>query len=239
MNEVMKEKLMTDVSLEVIAKSIIKEAREIGFNKGDYLKLANLILDSAIKIDTGSAPEDKEQTILYDSKRKNKLPLKGENIIVREFKKKTDAEYIHRWMKDDLGRYFILTRANSPHTSAEHLIENENHIIGIISLPDKTPIGLLAFLDYNEEQKKAELRKLIGEPNYRSKGFGKEATKLWIQYGISTLGLNKIYLNTLQTNVRNIRLNQELGFKVEGILRQDCLIDGKYYDVLRMGLVNE
>lgn len=86
-------------------------------------------------------------------------------------------------------------------------------------------------------KKKSELRKLIGEPIYRGKGFGKEATKLWIQYGISNLGLQKIYLNTLQTNVRNIRLNQELGFKVEGIFRNECIIDGKKFDLLRMGLV--
>ena len=95
----------------------------------------------------------------------------------------------------------------------------------------------MAFLDHDFEQKKAELRKLIGNPAFRSKGYGKEATKLWIQYGISNLGLRKIYLNTLQTNVRNIRLNQELGFKVEGILRNECSIDGKLYDLLRMGLI--
>ena len=38
----------------------------------------------------------------------------------------------------------------------------------------------------------------------RGKGFAKEATKLWIQYGITKLDLKKIYLDRLDTNIRNI-----------------------------------
>jgi len=70
----------------------------------------------------------------------------------------------------------------------------------------------------------------------RSKGFAKEATKLWIHYGITKLGLKKIYLNTLYTNIRNISLNEELGFKIEGILRNEVFFDERYHDVSRMGL---
>lgn len=234
---ILKEKLLNEVSIEVIARSIIKEATEIGFKKGDYLKLANLLLDSAIKIDSGSQTGDNGKAAIYDPNKKTELPLKSENLFVRAFDKKVDSDNLKRWMTDKIGRYFMLTRATPPTYDVDRLIENENHILGIITAQDKTPIGLLAFLDYDKDQDKAELRKLIGEPDYRGKGFGKEATKLWIQYGVSNLGLHKIYLNTLQTNVRNIRLNQELGFHVEGVLRDECLIDGKKHDLLRMGLV--
>ncbi len=235
--KILKEKLVNELSIEVIAKSIIKEAKEIGFQKGDYLKLANLLLDSAIKIDTGSQNGESINDIKYDPKSKTELPLKGENILVREFNKNKDADNLKGWLEDEIGRYFILTRATSRTYKVDRLIDDENHILGVITLKDNTPIGIMAFLDHDKDQKKGELRKLIGEPPYRGKGFGKEATKLWIQYGISSLGLQKIYLNTLQTNVRNIRLNQELGFKVEGIFRNECIIDGNKFDLLRMGLV--
>ncbi len=238
MNEVMKEKLMNDLSIEVISKSIIKEAREIGFQRGDYIKLANLILDSAIKEETGTNNGAINLEKIYDLTTKYKLPLKGEHVKVRPFNKKKDSKILIRWLDDEVGRYFILTRATSRVYDVERLIEKENHILGIITLHDDTPIGLLAFLDYDSEQNKAELRKLIGEPDFRGRGYGKEATQLWIQYGLTNLKLNKIYLNTLQTNVRNIRLNEELGFRVEGILRNECLIDGTHNDVLRMGLFN-
>jgi RimJ/RimL family protein N-acetyltransferase len=85
-------------------------------------------------------------------------------------------------------------------------------------------------------QHKAELRKLIADPCMRGQGLGKEAALLWLNYGMLKLGLKKIYLTTMDTNTRNIRLNESLGFKVEGILRNEILFDGRYRDVLRMGL---
>ncbi|OPZ80066.1 MAG: hypothetical protein BWY77_01251 [bacterium ADurb.Bin431] len=57
-----------------------------------------------------------------------------------------------------------------------------------------------------------------------------------LAHGLFGLGLKKIYLNTINTNIRNIRLNQELGFTIEGILHNEVMIDGVYKDVLRMSL---
>ena len=236
---ILKEKLVNEVSIEIISKSIIKEANVIGFQRGDYIKLANLLLDSALKIDAAFPAEEKKNSNGYKSSKKMKLPLSSENVTVREFDKKNDSDLIRKWLTDENGRYFILTRATSRAYDVDRLIEDDRHVLGIITAKDKTPIGLMAYLDFDKEQQKAELRKLIGNPDYRGKGLGKETTKLWIKYGVANLNLTKIYLNTLQTNVRNIRLNEELGFKVEGILRKECLIDGKHHDLLRMGLVVE
>jgi diamine N-acetyltransferase len=95
---------------------------------------------------------------------------------------------------------------------------------------------VIAYLNYDTCHRKAELRKLVGHPLARGKGLGLAATRLWIRYGRDGLALKKIYLNTLDTNIRNIRLNEELGFKIEGILRNELFIDGTYRDVLRMSL---
>ena len=97
-------------------------------------------------------------------------------------------------------------------------------------------VGFGPFLNYDVNHLKAELRKMIGNPKYRGKGYAKEATKLWINYGFCNLDLKKIYLNTFDTNIRNIRLNEEVGFRVEGILGNEVFVDGEYKDVLRMGL---
>ena len=70
-------------------------------------------------------------------------------------------------------------------------------------------------------------------------GYAKEASQMWIQYGSQTLGLKKIYLSTLNNNIRNIKLNEELGFKVEGILKNEVYFDGEFHDVLRMGMFIE
>jgi diamine N-acetyltransferase len=121
----------------------------------------------------------------------------------------------------------------------DQVLRSDQNLLGVITLPDATPIGLMAFLDLDRWQRKAELRKLVGEQQYRGRGFARQATTLWIHYGLHGLGLRKIYLNTLQTNIRNIRLNEALGFHVEGILRKEFYLDGEHHDVLRMALFKE
>ena len=56
---------------------------------------------------------------------------------------------------------------------------------------------------------------------------------------VRKLELKKIYLNTIDTNIHNIRINEKMGFKVEGILRDEALVDGVTHDILRMGLIAE
>ena len=94
----------------------------------------------------------------------------------------------------------------------------------------------MAFLDIDTVQRRAELRKLIGDDSERGKGYAEEATALWVAYGHERLGLEKIYLSTLQTHLRNIRLNESIGFRTEGVLRNEILLGNERHDVLRMGL---
>lgn len=104
---------------------------------------------------------------------------------------------------------------------------------------DATPIDMMAFLDHDKWQRKADVRKLIGDVHHRGRGFVEKVTQLWIRYGISSLALQKICLKTLDMNFRNIRLNEEFTIKVEGILRKEHYFDFEYNDILRMALLSE
>jgi len=207
------------------------------------IRFVNYILDCAMqKKGSGTIPlSDRnisEQDCIHQLSSKNppQLPLIGQRVTIRKSTEQ-DHELISKWLDDKLGRYFLLSRTTAKRTTLDTLISSEHHIIGIVTLPDDTSIGVMAFLNYDVLQFKAELRKLIGNPKMRGKGLGKEATRLWIRYGFESLDLIKIYVNTLETNLANIRLNEDLGFRVEGILRNEIFVDGVYHDVLRMGLL--
>ena len=224
-------------TLETVARNFFKEASAYGFKQIDYVRFVNLILDWAMQRQgkTGG-PEKSKRGRRYSRSKKLRLPLKGDRIHIRAVSPDEDRELFETWLEDEFGRYFLLSRTTAQISSFKRLVESDSNILGVITRPDRTPVGLVAFLDYNEQQEKAELRKLIGEPSMRGMGMGKEATQLWIAYGCASLQLKKIYLNTFDTNIRNIKLNEELGFRVEGILRNEVVIDGEYKDVLRMGL---
>ncbi|MDZ7722115.1 MAG: GNAT family protein [candidate division KSB1 bacterium] len=170
------------------------------------------------------------------TRKKIKLPIKKKELTIRALQSK-DRPMIDIWLDDHEGRRFLVSSVTARIANFDSLMTADDCELAVITLPQGVPIGLLAFLNIDQVQKKAELRKMIGDPSFRGHGYGKKATDLWIQYGLNTLGLRKIYLNTLNTNIRNIKLNEELGFKVEGVLRNEVFFEGEYHDVMRMGLV--
>ena len=227
-------------TIDTLSRNFFKESLQYGFGYEDYLKFVNTLLEYAIESKNGQTPEEKNNSNDFmESIDKWVLPLETKNLMIREFKSDEDKKFLEEWIKDKYGRYFLFTITSATADTIEELIGLEKNILGIITLKDGKPIGTVAFLNYDSANKKAELRKLIGNPEYRGKGYGKEATKYWIKYGFENLNLEKIYLNTTDTNFHNIQINEELGFKVEGILRDEILFDGIPHDVLRMGLLNK
>ena len=230
-------KMRDSITVEAISKTILNETSKWGFKPSDYISLVNGLLDLSLIKSTKN--ESKEKNEEKSKRGKLDFPLLGKQIQVRLFDKDTDYKIVQGWLKDEAGRWFLLSRSSSSGKTLQQLLEDERNIFGIISLADSTPIGLMGFLNYDQNNHKVEMRKLIGEEIYRGKGYAKEAAMLWIQYGINNLGLKKIYLNTIENNIRNLTLNKELGFQIEGILRKEFVINNEYYDVIRMGYIVE
>lgn len=227
---------ITDETIKAIASSFLKQAKQYGFSLNDYLKFVNVLLDEALKSPTSKRTENK--IITYNNSVNLKLPLKTERLIIREMLKK-DIPIVKKWLEDEEGKSFLLSRSSGRTDSIEELFEDEFNTFGIITLPDNDPIGIIAYLNVDEMQKKAELRKMIGVPEQRGKGYGNEASKIWIEYGLYSLGLDKIYVTTLNTNIKNIRINEMLGFRVEGLMQNEIKIDNEYHDLLKMNLLKE
>lgn len=225
-----------DSTLELFARSIYKQGIEYGFQHADYLRLVNFLLDVTMQNGASTLARHVDH-VSSKGPDVRTLPILGQNVNIRAYQHGEDCERLHRWINDPVGRYFLLSCLSTSAATADDMAQNPKSHLGIITLKDDKPIGVIGFLDVNPDYRKAELRKMIGEKEYRGKGLAKEATALWIRYGLETLKLQKIYLNTLDTNLRNIKLNEELGFKVEGILRNEVFFDNNYHDVLRMGLI--
>jgi RimJ/RimL family protein N-acetyltransferase len=204
----------------------------------DYLRFVNHLLDLSVA-NSNSRAKPHERSVDYHVTPPPAFPLVGERVRVREFDASIDRARAEKWLEDSEGKYFLLSRTTATRVSLDTTANGGQTVLGVIALPSGEPVGLLAYLNFDKGQRKAELRKMIGDPAYRGKGLAREATYLWLRYGVSTLGLRKIYLDTLDNNLRNIALNEKLGFKVEGLLRAECLIDGEQRDILRMAIVVE
>ena len=83
----------------------------------------------------------------------------------------------------------------------------------------------------------AEFGICIGDKSIWNKGYGTEAVKLLLQHGFETLNLNRIYLRVYSTNLRAKRSYEKAGFVMEGTMRQAVYRNGKYSDILIMGML--
>lgn len=222
-------------TITTFARSIFREARRYGFGELDIVRLINAILDVSAHDAEEPAGEVRTAGGENGSLTVDSFPLRSEQLQIRQADPATDIELLRNWIDDEYGRHFLLSSATAQPTDLESLLTNPQNEVGIV-LQDDVPIGGVAYLDIDPAQRRAELRKLIGMKSARGKGLAEAATRLWIQYGGERLRLEKIYVSTLQTHLRNIQLNESIGFRVEGVLHREVEIEGERYDVLRMGL---
>jgi RimJ/RimL family protein N-acetyltransferase len=73
--------------------------------------------------------------------------------------------------------------------------------------------------------------------NFRGKGLAFESYKLFIPYLFGKYNLHKISLEVLSTNQRAINLYKKLGFKFEGIKREEIYKNGQWIDSIIMSIL--
>lgn len=95
-------------------------------------------------------------------------------------------------------------------------------------------MGGLTNIDYTT--RKAEFYIFVN-PARQRQGIGTEATKLLCQYGFDVLHLHKIYLFTNNSNFGARKTYEKVGFKLEGIHRDEMIFDDKFDDRLYYGLL--
>ena len=104
---------------------------------------------------------------------------------------------------------------------------------------DGVPVGTIGLLSIDRKNSKAEYYIAMGETAYKGKGVAKEASRLILAYGFEELGLNRIYLFTEADNIAAQKLFERVGFKREGILKQDVYSHGAFADRIAYGYLKE
>jgi RimJ/RimL family protein N-acetyltransferase len=223
-----------DETIQAFAQNIYRESREYGFDIVAQIKLINSLMDLAAN-GKGDAPAPANTSRETGARHVQDFPLRSARLEIRRASA-SDAALIDSWCHGAYGAHFLLSGATAQRPQVSQLLADANNEFGLVSLQGGAAIGVVAFLDINRAQRRAELRKLIGVIDERGKGYAEEATALWVEYGRVGLRLEKVYVSTLQTQLSNIKLNESVGFRVEGLLRGEVRFEDERHDVLRMGL---
>ena len=167
------------------------------------------------------------------------MKLVGEKVILR-WPKIQDAQ----WLFENFTRPEIANGLSNP-ACKELTLEKEKKWIRsqagrrrkkeaiefiVLEKLSGSLVGACGLVKINTFSNWAELGFWIA-PEYQSKGYVTEASKLVMNYGFKELNLNRIEAFCFTRNTASIKVQEKLGMKREAKLRQRANCNGKYCDV--------
>ncbi|MFA5054782.1 MAG: GNAT family N-acetyltransferase [Dehalococcoidia bacterium] len=144
--------------------------------------------------------------------------IKGRKVVIRP-KRISDASNDYIWRRDEeLTRLDAAQMVRMPFSS--FLLDYHDEIshesprrrrFGIDTL-DGQHIGNCMIYNIDTRKKEAEIGIMIGDRDYWDNGYGVDAVNTLVEHAFKTLNIDRIYLNTLEWNLRAQRCFRKCGF---------------------------
>lgn len=162
-------------------------------------------------------------------------------ITLRELEK-SDLAQLNSWRNDpelvaSLGNNFLFISGAVDDAWFNSYLQNRDKAIRLSILSDGKYIGNVNLTSIHPINRSAEYSIMIGVAEERGKKVGLEATQQILRHAFEDRGLNRVYLTVLSDNVAAIGLYEKVGFKREGVKRQDIFKNGQFHDVVMMAIL--
>jgi RimJ/RimL family protein N-acetyltransferase len=168
--------------------------------------------------------------------------LVGAGVYLRPLDR-ADAPAFVTWLNDPEVTRFLLAYQPMTLRAEEEFIDKagqgDDVILGIVLREGDRLIGGTGLHQIDQRCRRAAFGILIGDKGAWGKGYGTEAARLMVAHAFETLNLNRVWLHVYEYNPRGLRSYEKLGFRREGVLRQDTFRDGRYWDTIAMAILRE
>ncbi len=228
--------------IKLVTHSFYKELVNYGVNQSDIINVSTQLLDHVLQKkpmnNNGTYSQDFHVSKVNDRWAVEKKIILGDVHI--EPLQEEGIPLICEWLKQrEISQTFIRFFPQHQTKLREYLLETANRQYFAVKYLTDHLVGIIGGENIDTQNKKLEMKKFIGASEFRNRGIGKLSTFLFLYYVFEILKFQKIYIHSLDTNIKNINLNSKFGFELEGILYSEVIIDGKAHDVLRMSLLRE
>jgi len=166
----------------------------------------------------------------------------GNSIVLRVFNEENlnDNNYL-RWLRDitvasGIGRLdYLLNKSFEEVESYIRMLLNSKNdcLFAVYSEDEFIGTSKLGHIDWRTGVSDVGL--MIGDGEYRGKGLSKEIVYLTARYGFDVLSLRKLSAGCYSSNIAMKKCFEQVGFKLEGELREHLLSNGSYVDHLLFG----
>lgn len=171
--------------------------------------------------------------------------IRAERVYLRSVERE-DLARCHRWMNDEAltatlaQRYPVSLAQEADWIERAARGQDPSHLsLAICLVKDGRHVGNCGLEAIDRDNRTATLGIFIGEKDWRGKGLGGEAVRALCRYAFDELDLRKIRLDVYATNPSAEKTYARVGFRREGVLRQETFRGGRPLDVIRMGLLKD
>jgi RimJ/RimL family protein N-acetyltransferase len=98
-------------------------------------------------------------------------------------------------------------------------------------------VGMVSLTDIDHVHRHAEFHIMIGERESQNRGVGTAAARAMVRHGFVDLNLHRIFVTVLRDNKSSIRMCEKAGFRQEGTIREGAYKNGRYHDLVLMGVL--
>ena len=167
----------------------------------------------------------------------------GKRIRLRAPEKEDSILFADEYGNADTQTAKLYDKIELPKTkkAMEDFLENVNSasdkddFLFTIETCDGTPLGQITAFDCDRRNGVFKYGLFI-HPNHKGKGYGKEAAIVLLDYYFNQLRYHKANIYIYKCNDASIAFHKKLGFREEGISRESAFFDGKYQDIVYMGM---
>ena len=158
---------------------------------------------------------------------------------------RADAAAFVPWLNDPEVTRTLAIGARARDVRAEAVfIEKTNAsphdaLFGIVVRETDRLIGSVGLNRIDFRNQSASLSMMIGEKSEWGKGYGTEATALIVRHAFKALHLNRVQLQVYAYHLHGIRVYEKVGFRREGVLRQEHVYAGRFWDTVVMAILRE
>lgn len=160
---------------------------------------------------------------------------------------RTDVETINGWrakreLIDCLGAPFRYIGSEIDEAWFEGYLESRSSTVRCAIVKKEEPnniLGLITLASINWINRSCVLHIMVGAEADCGKGLGTFAVDEMLYHAFNDLNLARVELNVLADNERAQHLYTKFGFIVEGTRRKAAYKNGRYQDMLVMGLLKD
>lgn len=168
--------------------------------------------------------------------------LQGKLVSLRGVEKE-DLEPVREWLTDTellhlLGARPMPIATVDPEKLPELFRLREGRVMAITSR-DRALVGLIAFGNFHEFNRSAQVLVLIGNRGEWNRGLGSDALRLLTRFAFEDLNLNSLEAHVPEFNSRALRAFAKVGYQREGQLRQRLFLRGRYWDIVVAGALRD